>query len=104
MTLILLTASAYAQERFSADHIVTRMKSDLNLNPDQLPAVQLIIEENMAERQEISPQSSEGLSQDQSLPLDMELYQKLGGVLTRSQMNHWNFKIMVQEMDANNTN
>jgi hypothetical protein len=85
-----LTTFAYAQEWPSADKIVAKMKTEMSLDADQSPLVKLIVEENMSKRQDLLPQSTKGLSESQSHPLDWELYVKLSEVLTRSQMSQWN--------------
>lgn len=98
---VILTPSVYAGEWPSADRIVTKIQIELNLGDEQLDKVKQIIEENMAQRQEVTPQMAEGLTQTQSQPFDAELYQKLSGVLTRSQMNQWNkmLTIIREDMD-----
>ena len=101
ITFFLLTAFAYAQEWPSADRIVSKLQIELNLEKEQLDQVTLIIEENMAKRQQVTPQLTEGLTQVQSQPLDRELYRKLSGVLTKPQMSQWNgmLRSMLQDMN-----
>ena len=87
---LFLSVSVYAQEWPSAEHIVSKMKTELNLTEEQFDKVKLIIEENMAKRKNITPQLEKGLTQAQSSPLDAHLYTKLSEVLTRDQMRKWN--------------
>ncbi len=98
----ILSVSVYAQEWPSAEHIVSKIKTELNLTEEQFDKVKLIIEENMAERQNITPQLEKGLTQAQSSPLDSHLYTKLSEVLTRSQMRKWNRirELLLQEIPA----
>lgn len=84
-----LTVFAYAQEWPSVDEVVTKIQTELNLQGGQLDKVRLIIKENLAKRQNISPQLSAGLTQAQAEPLDLELYTRLSEVLTRPQMDQW---------------
>lgn len=96
--------SVYAQEWPSADDIIVKIQTEMNLNQQQLVKVKLIIKENMAKRQQIRPQLDLGLTQAQAEPLDTELYLKLSEVLTKYQMDQWNriHDRMLQETNANN--
>ncbi|MBF0484386.1 MAG: hypothetical protein HQL25_06735 [Candidatus Omnitrophica bacterium] len=98
-----LKVSAYGQEWPTVENIVAKVQTELNLVPEQLVKVKLIIADNMRKRQQIKPQLTEGLTQAQSQPLDAELYSKLSEVLTREQMGKWNkiLEVMLQEMYAN---
>ncbi|MBF0523167.1 MAG: hypothetical protein HQL24_08950 [Candidatus Omnitrophica bacterium] len=96
-----LSGSIYAQDWPSADYIVAKMQKELNLDQNQYIKVKLIIEDNMAKRQHITPQIPQGLTQAQSQSLDTELYDNLSEVLTRSQMSQWNrvLELILEAMD-----
>lgn len=98
-----LLLSASAQEWPSAENIVAKIKTELNLTEEQFDKVKLIIEENMAERKAIMPQLEKGLTQAQSQPLDAQLYTKLTEVLTRTQMAKWDRirELLLQDIPEN---
>jgi len=89
VALFFLTAFAYTQEWPSVEDVVTKIQSALDLSDGQIGKVRVIIKDNLAKRQKISPQLTAGLTQAQAEPLDLELYTKLSQVLTRPQMNQW---------------
>lgn len=84
-----LASWACAQTWPSADQLIVKIQTTMNLTKEQLDKVRLIIEENMTKRKQITPQLNQGLTQAQSDPLDDELYNKLREVLTRTQMREW---------------
>jgi putative alpha-1,2-mannosidase len=105
VAFLVFSVSVWAQVWPSADNIVSKAQAELNLESEQVEKVRMIIEENMAKRQEMLPQLEQGLTQAQAKPLDHELYNKLSEVLTRSQMNKWNrvLELMLQDMDPTRT-
>ena len=97
-----LTAFAYAQQWPSAVSVVEMVRTELNLDQAQFDEVKIIIEENVAKRGEVAPQSTRGLSITQSRELDSEMYAKLNKILTEYQMKQW-YKILAsidEKMDA----
>jgi len=98
-----LTAFAYAQEWPSAENVVEKMRTGLNLDQDQYDQVKVIVENNMDQRKEIEQESAQGVtSMSQSQSLDTELYVKLSEVLTEYQMEQWDkiFRGIVKNIDA----
>ena len=52
--LFVFTTSAYAQEKSSsADDLLEKMKTELNLTPQQVAALKPVVKENMAERKQL---------------------------------------------------
>lgn len=85
--ILFLMTPANAQEQKSADEIVQKMTTDLNLTPEQASAVKPIIEDNMAKRQELLNGTMDRSSiKDQMAQLRQEEEQKLGQVLNQDQM------------------
>ncbi|MBF0386035.1 MAG: hypothetical protein HQL27_09230 [Candidatus Omnitrophica bacterium] len=99
IAIFVLWVAANAQEWPSTEHIVAKIQAELNLTKEQFAKVKIIIDENMAKRQKITPQLTQGLTQAQSAPLDSELYTNLSKVLTRAQMSQWNriLELLLQE-------
>ena len=98
--MFFIMAAAQAQDWPTSNEILIRAETELKLDSAQIPKVKVILEENVAKRNQVSPHSTQGLSQAQSEPLDSELYLGLSKVLTRSQMNQWNSLIsrMLEEI------
>ena len=103
LIVLFLATNVYAQEWPSASSIVEKVRTDLNLSQAQYEEVKVIIEENMAKRQQIAQESTLGLSMAQSQVLGTELYTKLSNVLTESQMMEWNKMIDLINQKINAT-
>jgi hypothetical protein len=85
--LFLAIPPAQAQKWPSVDSIVDEMQTGLDLNKDQVAKVKIVVAENLAKRQQVTPQLSQGLTAAQSQPLDAELYAKLSQIFTSTQMS-----------------
>ena len=85
---------AFAQEKpLSADEIVSKMQSKLNLTQDQVTAVTPIIEKYSSKRQELR-QSIQGTADKESLRSQMKQLKadesrELSQVLSLAQMSQW---------------
>ncbi len=88
---LFLVGSAYAQEQKSADEIVQKMTTDLNLTPEQASAIKPIIEANMAKRQELfSSTTDRSAIKGQMDQLRQDENQQLSQVLNQDQMTKLN--------------
>jgi len=85
--VLFLAAPVYAQEQRSADDIVQKMTTELNLTPEQASAIKPIIEDNMAKRQALMNSSTDKSAiKDQMTQLKQDENQKLSQVLSADQM------------------
>lgn len=83
-------AFAEGGQGLSADTIVSKMQTKLNLTPEQATAVKPIVEETMAKRQEIRGAGGDKREMfKQMKQLKEEEEKKLSGVLTPEQMKQW---------------
>lgn len=91
VVLFFMAGSVYAQEQKSADEIVQKMTTDLNLTPEQASSIKPIIEDNMAKRQELLNSTMDRSSiKGQMTQLKQEEEQKLSQVLTPDQATKMN--------------
>ncbi len=102
LATIFLGAAACAQEWPDAIQIIETVQKDLNLDQKQLSAVTLIIESNMARREQLWAESGSGPTLAQSEELRSDLYSRLREVLTRAQMSrcHKIIKTIEENADA----
>ena len=79
----------------SADQIVSKMQSKLNLTPDQVAAVAPIIVKYSSKRQELHQSMEDGTADKDSIRSQMKQLktdegQELSQVLSADQMSQWN--------------
>ena len=91
VALFFLVGFAYAQEQKSADEIIQKMTTDLNLTSDQASAIKPIIEDNMAKRQELLNSTTDRSAiKGQMDQLRQDENQKLSQILNPDQMTKLN--------------
>jgi len=95
MILLFLTVPAMAQqEPPSADQIIARMQSKLNLTQDQVAAVKPIIEKYSSEREELRQTMDDGTADRDTIRTQMKQLREaetkdLSQVLSSQQMGFW---------------
>ena len=97
----------------SADEIITKMKTQVNLTKEQYDALKPIIENNIIKRQQLMQDLKEkgitdkGIIKNTMEELGKEENQKLSQVLTKDQMDKWisyqNYQKMLNQDRANDT-
>jgi outer membrane lipoprotein-sorting protein len=95
MVLLLIVVSAFAQEQpSSADEIVAKMQSTLNLTQDQVTAVTPIIGKYTSKRAALRQSMEDGTADRDSLRVQMKQMRtdeagELSQVLSAEQMSQW---------------
>ena len=91
-----VTKTVFAQDQQppSADHIVAKMQSKLNLTQDQVAAVTPIIEKYSSKRDELLQNMEDGTADRDSIRSQMKKLrdnekQELGQVLSSDQISQW---------------
>ena len=97
----------------SADEIITKMKTQVNLTKEQYDALKPIIENNIIKPQQLMQDLKEkgitdkGIIKNTMEELGKEENQKLSQVLTKDQMDKWtsyqNYQKMLNQDRANDT-
>ena len=94
--LFVFTTSAYAQEKSSsADDLLEKMKTELNLTPQQVAALKPVVKENMAERKQLRQSlRQQGITDKATIKDQMDQLkaienQRLSQILSADQMNKW---------------
>ena len=97
----------------SADEIIAKMKTQVNLTKGQYDALKPIIENNIIKRQQLMQDLKEkgitdkGIIKNTMEELGKEENQKLSQVLTKDQMDKWvsyqNYQKMLNQDQANST-
>jgi len=109
-----LSFSSFARAQFdSVDDIVAKMKTELNLTPQQIDAVKAIIQGYMSARKQlIQSFRQQGITDKDVLKNQIDQLkgverQKLSQVLSQSQMDKWlekeNFNAMLNPDDADDS-
>ena len=95
MALLMVTLPLYAQDQPpSADQIIAKMQSNLNLTQDQVTAITPIIEKFSSKREELRQSMEDGTADRDSMrgqmkQLKADENQELAQVLSSDQMSQW---------------
>ncbi len=94
--LLVFTTFAYAQEKSSsADDLLEKMKTALNLTPQQVDALKPVVKENLAERKQLRQNlRQQGITDKVAIKEQMDQLkaienQRLSQILSADQMNKW---------------
>jgi len=104
MVLLFATMPVFAQgQPLSADDIVAKMQSQLNLTQDQVAAITPIIEKYSSKRQELQQNAEDGTLERSDMRTQMKQLrvdekQELSQILSADQMIQW--KQMQKQMHA----
>ena len=97
----------------SADEIIAKMKTQVNLTQQQVDALKPIIENNIIQRQQLMQDlkmegvTDKSIRQNTREQLEKDKSQKMAQVLTKDQMDKWtsyqNYQKMLNQDRANDT-
>ena len=91
IVLLLLGVSAFAQGEPTADDIVRKMTTDLNLTPEQVSDVRIIVEDTLDKREDLlNSEVDRSALKGPLQQLSQEENRKLAQVLTSEQMEKLN--------------